>query len=441
MCARTGPNTEAMPRHCSARRILTIIALLGAGAWSGGAGAQTCPGDCDGSGRVTISELITAVRIALDGAATSTQSRSAAPVPQGGSCQAADANDDGVVRIEELIRAVRAALDGCPAQPTASLTGAPATATETPTGSPDATATAPRATAPSASPTPSQISPPTPTFTVPAEPTNTPPTPVLPLGMRRFTLDPTTSGITTVTTAGQLDTFGMTGYLELSAGSPDPMTGLAQIDVTGASDYLALDLSPGVLCIRPIVPAAAAGSIYCGPGVSSARAGLSGFELKDVGLEVRVEHRIGQIGEDFTLELCIEAGGTPEGPSDPHPGTCVGAVSRQINTAVQLQTPGTVVMNGLLAEVTSENGLPCGDEGIHGEAVAFDLISDTLRTIIEDVNGVDGETLVHEQVGVPTSCAAWSNTGSLGSLVHGTPIVHGAGLGDLELIIILRSLP
>jgi hypothetical protein len=98
-----------------------------------------------------------------------------------------------------------------------------------------------------------------------------------------------------------------------------------------------------------------------------------------------------------------------------------------------------VVIGGLLAEVTSESGLPCGDEGVDGEATPFYLVSNTLRTIIEDVNGVDRETLVHEETGEPTSCAAWSKIGSLGSLVHGAPIIHGAGSGDLELFILLRS--
>ncbi len=55
------------------------------------------PGDCDGNGRVTIDELIVAVRIALD----------SAPIDD---CTAVDRNGDGIVVIDELITAVRAAL-------------------------------------------------------------------------------------------------------------------------------------------------------------------------------------------------------------------------------------------------------------------------------------------------------------------------------------------
>lgn len=55
------------------------------------------PGDCDGDGKVTIDELITAVNIALG----------SLPVT---ACPAFDTNADGQVTIEDLIAAVNAAL-------------------------------------------------------------------------------------------------------------------------------------------------------------------------------------------------------------------------------------------------------------------------------------------------------------------------------------------
>jgi hypothetical protein len=64
--------------------------------------AITCVGDCDGTGMVTIGELITGVNIALG----------TFPVSQ---CPAFDANGDGMVGITELITAVNNALNGCPA--------------------------------------------------------------------------------------------------------------------------------------------------------------------------------------------------------------------------------------------------------------------------------------------------------------------------------------
>jgi streptogramin lyase len=71
-----------------------------------------CPADCDGGETVTISELITAVRIALGAVAVAT-------------CPAADTNDSGSVSISELIAAVNAALSGCPGVGTETPTSPP----------------------------------------------------------------------------------------------------------------------------------------------------------------------------------------------------------------------------------------------------------------------------------------------------------------------------
>lgn len=66
-----------------------------------GAGA-VCGGDCNGSGAVTIEELILAVGIALGTTPVST-------------CGAIDTDSDGQASIAELVAAVGHALDGCPA--------------------------------------------------------------------------------------------------------------------------------------------------------------------------------------------------------------------------------------------------------------------------------------------------------------------------------------
>ncbi|HSQ00212.1 MAG TPA: hypothetical protein VL049_23570 [Candidatus Dormibacteraeota bacterium] len=63
--------------------------------------AAQCLGDCDGSGMVTVGELVTGVNIALGSAMV-------------GACAALDANGDGQVQMDELIRAVSYLLDGCP---------------------------------------------------------------------------------------------------------------------------------------------------------------------------------------------------------------------------------------------------------------------------------------------------------------------------------------
>ncbi len=68
------------------------------------AGAQFCPGDCDGDGTVTVSELVRGVRINLGQDTVSL-------------CTAMDTNSDQVVSVAELIRAVNSALGSCSAGP------------------------------------------------------------------------------------------------------------------------------------------------------------------------------------------------------------------------------------------------------------------------------------------------------------------------------------
>jgi hypothetical protein len=78
---------------------------LYAGAWTGLFSIQQvatgpCAGDCDGSGDVTVNELITMVNIALGTA-------------QVAACTAGDANGDGTITINEIIAGVNNALNGC----------------------------------------------------------------------------------------------------------------------------------------------------------------------------------------------------------------------------------------------------------------------------------------------------------------------------------------
>jgi CSLREA domain-containing protein len=63
--------------------------------------SETCTGDCDGTGSVTVDEIITLVNIALGNAAVS-------------DCDVGDANDDGQITVDEILTAVNVALNGCP---------------------------------------------------------------------------------------------------------------------------------------------------------------------------------------------------------------------------------------------------------------------------------------------------------------------------------------
>ena len=88
---------------------LFLGVLLAASAARGVTGASSdgqvvCPGDCDGSGAVTIDELVAGVNMALGDVPSNT-------------CSSFDADGDGRVTISELVMAVTAALSGCDVGP------------------------------------------------------------------------------------------------------------------------------------------------------------------------------------------------------------------------------------------------------------------------------------------------------------------------------------
>lgn len=83
--AATGTDGEALPSRCADGE-LTIL--------------PPCIGDCDGSGVVSVDELLFGIRLALD----------SEPV---GSCRAFDRNRDRSISVDELVGAVSAALGGC----------------------------------------------------------------------------------------------------------------------------------------------------------------------------------------------------------------------------------------------------------------------------------------------------------------------------------------
>jgi Ca2+-binding EF-hand superfamily protein len=67
---------------------------------STGTSAPACGGDCNGDGKVTVGELITAVNVALG----------KQPVQR---CLPVDRDSNGMVSISELVAAVNRALNGC----------------------------------------------------------------------------------------------------------------------------------------------------------------------------------------------------------------------------------------------------------------------------------------------------------------------------------------
>jgi parallel beta-helix repeat protein len=82
-------------------RFAIFVAALCSFVIASAAPAQSCPGDCNGDGSVSIAELIRGVSISLGNQDIS-------------QCPSFDLNADGEVRINELISAVNASLEGCP---------------------------------------------------------------------------------------------------------------------------------------------------------------------------------------------------------------------------------------------------------------------------------------------------------------------------------------
>lgn len=64
-----------------------------------------CPGDCNGSGDVTVDEIVRGVNVALNGFTDPP-------------CPALDSDDNGSVTVDDLVRAINTALNGCVASPT-----------------------------------------------------------------------------------------------------------------------------------------------------------------------------------------------------------------------------------------------------------------------------------------------------------------------------------
>src|SRR5207249_1212383 len=96
------------PRHL----ICSLLLILCQACWLPAHTAEAavvCAADCDGSGAVTVDELVLLTNLALGTAPASM-------------CASADANGDGQIGIDELLAAVSRALNGCPL-PLASIAG------------------------------------------------------------------------------------------------------------------------------------------------------------------------------------------------------------------------------------------------------------------------------------------------------------------------------
>jgi len=278
-------------------------------------------------------------------------------------CINADGNGDGEVTVDELVTAVRNALEGCPS------TGA--------------------------------------------------------LGKRLFSLSPESSSFSIVGFPFVLEGNGFTGYIEFEAGVPDPETGLAEVAITDASDYISMLLqpfagAPMAICLRPLreeFPVANAGTLSCNGGY-------------DFGFTVTQDHNIGVVGVDgFTEADCSEAGGTIEPEGGAHPGVCNGPISE--GESGSDSGPGALLIapdpdtleGGLPALLGIEEALPCGDEGVEETPVPLGFTTGIARATILDRDNVEGDVLEVERQGENFSCADWTVEDGPGTLVLAAPVV------------------
>jgi hypothetical protein len=280
-----------------------------------------------------------------------------------GECTAADGSADGAVTVNELVTAVRNALEGCPTNAA--------------------------------------------------------------LGERRFSLNPDTSGFSIEGFPFPLAGTGFTGYIELEAGVPDAETGLAEVNITDASEYISMLLKPfaGVemaICLRPVrelLPVANAGTIACNGGY-------------DFGLVVTQDHNVGVVGVDgFTEQDCIDAEGTVEPQDGAHPGVCNGPIVSEGGDsdsgpgALLIAPDPETLEGGLPVMMAIEDALPCGDEAVEETQVPLGFTTGIVRATIFNRNNVAGEVFQIERQGENFSCAEWTVENGPGTLVLAAPVI------------------
>jgi hypothetical protein len=310
-------------------------------------------------------------------------------------CTAIDADGDESVTIDELVLAVDHALGGCPTLPT---------------------------------PTPSG------------------------LGTRRFSIEASSSPLVAVLRQGEVVSSlpGFSGFLELTAGEPSSGSGLAFIDVTDASEFIAIDVPDQgtALCIKPIrrqLPVVRAGFVACAGGFA-------------VGLRVRQDHRVGEVGrcaagarsgevctvdEDcggescFSVDDCAALGGSVERLSDPHPGVCNGPVQGEplsddsgAGAVLILPDPEGGLTRGLPVEIFNEQATPCGDEDVPGMTTEIALTSGVVEVEVANLNDQTDEVSSHQVSGESFSCASWQEEDGRGTLVLGLPGLDVPAVGD-----------
>lgn len=278
------------------------------------------------------------------------------------------------------------------------------------------------------------------------------------------------------------------GFLDLSGGIPDPVTGLTSFDVSAASDYLFVNVTSGVVfCLQPQVPAAVAGVIDCDGGSDFTKSFL-------------IDHNIGMVeAGGITSNDCLDANGHVEGS---HRLCAAGRVDETCRTHTECDTvldagdgvcgldeasctqpqaqsgngcradgdcdstelsadgvcgfPGSHfrVCNGPLSEapltgnsgagalrfsepglrfaLSVEDALPCGDEG-EGLATFLPFTSGRAAATILDADNTQSSTFSFETQGQAFSCANWTSLSAPGCVTLVIPALDQF-IGGLDTI-------
>jgi hypothetical protein len=270
---------------------------------------------------------------------------------------------------------------------------------------------------PSSTPTQTRTPSPSPTVTPSVEP----------LGTRRISLS-AQSSIQLLPTLGGFT--GMSGSLTLAAGAPDPVTGLAPVDIIDASSFIRVSIQGFFFCLKPLVPVFNAGVIACNGGY-------------DFSILSSQDHNIGVVGMNgFTANQCVAAGGFEEFPGDPHPHVCNGPLVIESSPGMDSGVGALLIApddrfgtQGLPAEVAIDFD-DC-EEQPRGDMTVLGFTSGLARSDILDVDNMSGQLFRHDEVGQNFSCNAWTQDNGPGTLVFSIPAVHGSTGGDLIITLTL----
>lgn len=248
------------------------------------------------------------------------------------------------------------------------------------------------------------------------------------LGVRHFSLNPTSSKMEILGLPLQLVSTKFEGYMDLEAG-PVGSDGLNHLNLVGISEYFSISLRPPIgnpltICLKPVVdqlPMLDIGGLACGP-------------YDRAGVEIAQDHNTNDVDP-----TCSE--GTPD-KNPAHEGVCNGPFAPTILTgdpgvgAVAITPDPETLMGGLQFEVITENALPCGDEGLSGTPAPFVLSTGISRAIVIDRDNVAGTQLKGERKGENFDCAAWTEEDGPGKLVFLAPLLDfpAGPLGSLDIV-------